>query len=883
MSLTPPDQTFDKILVNAPPGKLGIHMVDLDSGGSKVSAVNNDSVLARRVLPGDVLAKINEVDCSEMNTTDILNVFSRQANVVKMIEFHRAKALDDVDNATMPSKKDRNHKHHKHHNGHRKKKHQVHDFNGTHQGGTAEGDNSSVEGEFLADAVLVEQPEIYDAECVTGEQSQSSMKQHITINMPPTSSSNGQETHVKDSSRFWQSRWFLILLIVVVLCAIGGSVAGVIVYLGGKPEDDSSITTSINTPITVDVSSIQNEINGGPVLSSFHVIMLTSDASNGTCLVDENFDSITYVPDKGFTGTDHCDYMICDLVDCIEDTLEVDVMQDITSEPPMDVISTTVAPEQHIETESTLPSTIAPPVTTSSSTTTSAPTKPSEPHVDFIPTTVTPEENIESESTIPPVTTSDPTKAPVTTPAPTKATTTDSPTVSSVAPVDTSLFYVDWNEGLFGMCVKNCEGQPPCGGISTRQGEKFFATALQCCEEQLPNEPLSDCTNADISHIAVDSNIPSTDPTNSPTVNPTNNPTNNSTINPTTPDQITYPTKNPVTVPSNNEKWSNRKELSWPTAQDDDTKDQSGAAYIVQKNEVTGEWKEIQKLSANDAEYDVHFGWSVAVSEDVVVVGSHSEVEKTGNYSGDFYVFEYNGPIGKWEEVARLTANDGTEGDFMYMKFVAMSKGIIVIGSYHNNFVYVFQKNKNTGNWEDKQIPHFDEWTRCWSVGVSGNVIAVGVQEDIEYGIDTRAVYVYELDESSGAWIRVSRLTVDDTEDGTDNEDFGYSVGVSGRTIVIGSPNENTDKNGAAYIFEKNESSGKWVEIKRLDCPDKIEYGWSFGFAVGVFEDIIVIGNTADKKSYVYQRVRPYAMKSEVMYIPDDADDFLRTSPLFFG
>ena len=92
----------------------------------------------------------------------------------------------------------------------------------------------------------------------------------------------------------------------------------------------------------------------------------------------------------------------------------------------MDVISTTVAPEQHIETESTVPSTIAPPVTTSSSTTT--------------------------------------------TPAPTKETTTDSPTVSSVAPVDTSLFYVDWNEGLFGMCVQNCEGQPPCGGINTRQG-----------------------------------------------------------------------------------------------------------------------------------------------------------------------------------------------------------------------------------------------------------------------------------------------------------------------------------------------------------------------------------------------------------------------------
>lgn len=210
-----------------------------------------------------------------------------------------------------------------------------------YQGDTSDGENSIGEGEFLADAVLVEEPEIYDAEYVTGEQSQSSVKQHITINMPPTSKSSGQESHVKDSSQFLQSRRFIIVLIVVLLCAIAGSVAGVMVYLGGKPEHDSpvmtsntpitvDVLTSTNTPITVDVSSIQNEINGGLVPSSIHVIMLTSEASNGTCLVDENFDSITYIPDKGFIGTDNCDYMLCDSVDCIEDSLEVEVMEDVS-------------------------------------------------------------------------------------------------------------------------------------------------------------------------------------------------------------------------------------------------------------------------------------------------------------------------------------------------------------------------------------------------------------------------------------------------------------------------------------------------------------------------------------------------------------------------
>ena len=62
------EELVNKIVVNVPPGKLGIHLVDLSlSGGAKITAVNHDSALAGKVLPGDKLVKINEVDCSEMN------------------------------------------------------------------------------------------------------------------------------------------------------------------------------------------------------------------------------------------------------------------------------------------------------------------------------------------------------------------------------------------------------------------------------------------------------------------------------------------------------------------------------------------------------------------------------------------------------------------------------------------------------------------------------------------------------------------------------------------------------------------------------------------------------------------------------------------------
>ena len=62
---------FNKIVINVPPGrKLGIHLIDNHSQhGASVSDVNEDSPLLGTVFPGDIIAGINEVDCSRMNTT----------------------------------------------------------------------------------------------------------------------------------------------------------------------------------------------------------------------------------------------------------------------------------------------------------------------------------------------------------------------------------------------------------------------------------------------------------------------------------------------------------------------------------------------------------------------------------------------------------------------------------------------------------------------------------------------------------------------------------------------------------------------------------------------------------------------------------------------
>lgn len=59
------------VTVFVPPGRLGIHLEDIESENSStiVSDVSSDSPLAGKVFQGDYIVSINGVDVREMNTS----------------------------------------------------------------------------------------------------------------------------------------------------------------------------------------------------------------------------------------------------------------------------------------------------------------------------------------------------------------------------------------------------------------------------------------------------------------------------------------------------------------------------------------------------------------------------------------------------------------------------------------------------------------------------------------------------------------------------------------------------------------------------------------------------------------------------------------------
>ena len=165
----------------------------------------------------------------------------------------------------------------------------------------------------------------------------------------------------------------------------------------------------------------------------------------------------------------------------------------------------------------------------------------------------------------------------------------------------------------------------------------------------------------------------------------------------------------------------------------------AGSAYLFDSS--TGE--QIAKLTAEDSAAFAYFGISVAISGNTAIVGAFGDQEK-GISAGAAYLFDTT----TGAQIAKLTAEDGwASGYFGYS--VAISGGLAVVGApfdrvagVYSGSAYVF--DIATGAQIAKVGPsdglYFDQFGH--SVALSGTNLIVGAfaQDD-----GTGAAYLYDL------------------------------------------------------------------------------------------------------------------------------------------
>jgi hypothetical protein len=267
---------------------------------------------------------------------------------------------------------------------------------------------------------------------------------------------------------------------------------------------------------------------------------------------------------------------------------------------------------------------------------------------------------------------------------------------------------------------------------------------------------------------------------------------------------------------------------------DADNGSASGSVYVYHR--IAGGWVQEQKLLADDGSAGDNFGTSVAVFGDMAIVGAIGDGDN-GNSSGSAYVYRWTGS--SWVQWQKLLPSDGTAGDqFGYS--VSVNGDMAVVGApYDTNgngsnsgSAYVYRWNGSVWEQEQKLLASngLANDNFGWSVSVSGDVAVVGA-----YGDGSGTAYVYRFNGS--AWVEEQGLV----SSGSAGDLFSLSVSVSADVVLVGALNDeiNGPGSGSAYVFRFNGSA--WVEEQKLlSCGG--EAFDHFGVSVSVSGDVAVVG-----------------------------------------
>lgn len=121
-----------------------------------------------------------------------------------------------------------------------------------------------------------------------------------------------------------------------------------------------------------------------------------------------------------------------------------------------------------------------------------------------------------------------------------------------------------------------------------------------------------------------------------------------------------------------------------------------------------------------------------------------------------------------------------------------------------------------------------------YSVSLSGNRALIGASQPLFTGPGSAYVFVFD----GTTWTEVAKLTA---TDGMTGDSFGRSVSLDGDRALIGAFNHNRGT-GAAYVFEFDGSS--WTQTAELTASDGA-FADVFGLGVSLSGDRALIGGTA--------------------------------------
>jgi hypothetical protein len=191
-----------------------------------------------------------------------------------------------------------------------------------------------------------------------------------------------------------------------------------------------------------------------------------------------------------------------------------------------------------------------------------------------------------------------------------------------------------------------------------------------------------------------------------------------------------------------------------------------------------------------------------------------------------------------WTQEAKLTIAP-VASNKEFGRATAQDGNYLVVGSKLKDLAYgeatVYEWNG--ANWIERAVLRPNDFKQGgggdfgFSVAISGDTILVGAPGDTERGFNAGAVYVFER--SGSSWSQQAKIIGVTT---TSGNRFGTSVSVSGDKMVVGQPGSSstTDSNETAFFFVK--SGSFWSERNRFS------FSGDYGRAVSISGNRALVG-----------------------------------------
>lgn len=255
----------------------------------------------------------------------------------------------------------------------------------------------------------------------------------------------------------------------------------------------------------------------------------------------------------------------------------------------------------------------------------------------------------------------------------------------------------------------------------------------------------------------------------------------------------------------------------------------SGAVYVFLDD--NGEWVQQAYLKPLDPGFGDHFGFSVAIDGDTIVVGAPGEASAANSINGNAtdnsatntgaaYVFTRSDDV--WQQRAYLKASNSALND-------NFGWGVAIAG----NRVAVSAVGEDSA-----------------ATGINGNQVNDCGGANLNCASDSGAIYIFDrtfanAEDEVGSWAQRAYLKASNT---AALDKFGHRLAMDGDSLLVGAPDQDggISNSGAAYVFTV--AANTWTQQAYLKAANA-DVDDAFGSSVDIWQDTLVIGAPLEDSS----------------------------------